>query len=106
MAYILDQNATVLCMHGAQAQPITTSQRVKAGGQYVCTQSTQHSISGCPYTVPPGSPMPCVMAQWTSFASRVKADGEYVLYTDSQAVCTPNGTGVNVIVSQLRVKAQ
>jgi hypothetical protein len=103
MAYALDKNATVMCMHAGQAQAITVSTKVKVGGQYVCLQSTQHSISGCSF-VAGVTPMPCVMAQWTSFASHVKVEQQSVLYTDSSAVCTPNGTGVNIVVSQMRVK--
>jgi hypothetical protein len=105
MAYALDKAATVLCLHGGQAQAATVSTRVKVGGQYVCLQSTQHTISGCPFMTG-SNPMPCVTAQWTSSATRVKAEQQAVLFTDSQAVCTPNGTGVNIVVSQLRVKVR
>ena len=48
--------------------------------------------------------MPCVTAQWVSAATRVKAGGLPVLLQDSQAVCAPNGTGVNILVTQVRVK--
>jgi hypothetical protein len=29
-----------------------------------------------------------------------------VLLQDSQAVCTPNGTGVNILMTQTRVRGQ
>jgi hypothetical protein len=48
--------------------------------------------------------MPCVTAQWVTGALRVRAGGVPVLLQDSQAVCVPNGTGVNILVTQLRVK--
>jgi hypothetical protein len=41
---------------------------------------------------------------WVTAAIRVKASGQPVLLKDSQAVCAPTGTGVNIIVTQLRVK--
>jgi len=101
--YLLHQGATVLCMHAGQAEPVTTNQRVKVGGQPVVTQSGIYSISGCPYVVA-GASCPCVTGQWTSTATRVKAGGDPVILQDSQATCTPNGTGVNIVMTQMRVK--
>ncbi len=48
--------------------------------------------------------MPCVTAQWSVAAVRVKAGGQPVLLANSQAVCAPNGTPVNIVVTQVRVK--
>jgi uncharacterized Zn-binding protein involved in type VI secretion len=79
--------------------------RVKAGGQPIVTQQDMYSISGCPYTPGP-SPVPCVTGQWVSAATRVKAGGMPVILQDSQAVCTPNGTGFNIVVTQVRVRGQ
>jgi hypothetical protein len=101
--YMLTQGATVLCLHGGQAQPMTTNPRVKVGGQAIVTQSNAYTVSACPYQVE-GLKSPCVTAQWTSAATRVKAGGVPVLLSDSQATCTPNGTGVNILATQTRVK--
>ncbi|NTW06409.1 MAG: DUF4280 domain-containing protein [Syntrophaceae bacterium] len=103
--YLLQQGATVLCMHGGQSQPVTTNMRVKVSGQPVVTQQDMYSISGCPF-MSGSNPMPCVTGQWTSAATRVKAGGLPVILQDSQAVCTPNGTGFNILVTQIRVKGQ
>jgi uncharacterized Zn-binding protein involved in type VI secretion len=103
--YLLHQGATVLCMHGGQAQPITTNFRVKVGGQMVVTQSDMYSISGCPFNVS-SSPSPCVTGQWVTAAIRVKAGGMPVILQDSQATCVPNGTGLNIVMTQMRVKGQ
>jgi hypothetical protein len=46
-----------------------------------------------------------VTAQWTTAATRVTAGGAPVLLQDSVAVCAPTGTGLNVLLTQLRVKA-
>jgi hypothetical protein len=101
--YLLHQGAVVLCMHSGQVQPITTNPRVKVGGQPVVTQDSSYTISACPFMQ--GSvPSPCVTAQWTSAATRVKAGGMPVLLMDSQATCAPNGTGVNIVTTQTRVK--
>ncbi len=101
--YLLHQGATVLCLHGGQAQPAVPSQRVKVGNLPIVTQSGPYTIAGCPYNIS-GAPVPCVTAQWVMAATRIKADGQAVLLQDSQAVCTPNGTGLNVVVTQTRVK--
>jgi hypothetical protein len=103
--FLLNQGSTVLCTHGGQAQPTVTSSRVKAGGQPIVTQSSTYSIAGCSNMYGPVY-CPCVTAQWTTAASRVKADGMPVLLQDSQAVSTPNGTGLTIAQTQTRVKGQ
>ena len=103
--FILHQGATVLCVHGGQAQATVADARVRVGGQPVVTQPAPHTIAGCPFTTPAGNPMPCVTAQWITAATRVLAGRQPVLLQDSQAVCTPNGTGVQILVTQVRVRA-
>jgi uncharacterized Zn-binding protein involved in type VI secretion len=103
--YLLQQGAQVLCMHGGQAQPVTTNMRVKAGGQPIATQQDMYTISGCPF-VAGSTPMPCVTGQWVSAATRVKAGGMPVILQDSQAACAPNGMGFNILMTQARVKGQ
>ena len=101
--YLLHQGATVLCSHPpGQAQPLVVNPRVKVGGQPVVVQSSQYAIAGCALTgmtVPP-----CATAQWITAATRVRAGGVPVLLHDSQSICTPTGTPLNVIVTQTRVK--
>lgn len=101
---LLHQGATVLCMHAGQAQPTVPNPRVKVGGQPVVTQSAPYTVAGCPFTTPAAVPLPCVTAQWVTGALRVRVGGVPVLLQDSQAVCVPNGTGVNILITQVRVK--
>jgi len=101
--FLLHQGATVLCQHGGQAQPTAPNPRVLLGGQPVTTQPAPYAVAGCPFTTG-GSPQPCVTAQWVSAATRVLAGGAPVLLQDSQATCVPNGTGVNIAVTQVRVR--
>lgn len=101
--YLLHQGATVLCLHGGQASPTAPNPRVKASSQAIVTQPTTYTVAGCPFVVG-GAPSPCVTAQWVVAAARVRAAGAPVLLQDSQAVCAPNGTGVNIVVTQVRVK--
>src|SRR5690349_2254396 len=100
---LLHVGATVMCMHGGQAQPMVPNPRVTVGGQPIVTQSTTYTIAGCPF-VPPGGTGPCVTAQWITGAVRVTAGGVPVLLKDSQATCVPTGTGLNIVVTQIRVQ--
>ena len=102
--FLLHAGATVLCAHGASTQPTVPNPRVKVDGQLITTQITLYTITGCPLTTPSGAPMPCVTGQWVSGATRVRAGGQPVLLQDSQAVCTPNGTPLNITVTQTRVR--
>ena len=102
--FVLHAGATVLCLHGGQAQATAPNPRVRVGGQPVVTQAAPHLVAGCPFTTPGGTPQPCITAQWISAATRVRAGGMPVLLQDSQAICTPNGTGVNIVATQTRVR--
>ena len=101
--FLLHAGATVLCVHAGQAQPTISNPRVKVSGQPITMLSAPYTVAGCPFTLS-GASSPCVTAQWVTAATRVRAGGVPVLLQDSQAVCAPNGTGVNVVVTQARVK--
>ena len=101
--YLLHQGATVLCLHTGQAQPTAPNPRVKVGGHMVTTQTAPYTVAGCIFNVS-GAPSPCVTAQWVTAATRVRAGNAPVLLQDSQAICAPNGTGVNIVLTQVRVK--
>lgn len=100
--FLLHLGATVLCMHGGQAQPTVPNPRVLVDGQPIVTQPAPYVVAGCPF-VPPGGNGPCVTAQWIMGATRVFAAGAPVLLQSSQAVCAPTGTPLNIIVTQTRV---
>lgn len=102
--FILHQGANVLCMHSGMAQPSMPDPRVRVSGQPITTQSAPYLVAGCPF-VSGVNPLPCVTAQFVTAATRVRASGVPVLLQDSQAICTPNGTGVIVILTQVRVRA-
>lgn len=102
---ILHMGATVLCLHGGQAQPTASDPRVKVGGQPITLQTTMYTVSGCPLPPPPSANGPCISAQWVIGAARVRASGVPVLLQNSQAMCAPTGTGLTVVATQVRVKA-
>jgi hypothetical protein len=89
-------------MHGGQAQPTMPLPRVKLGGQAAVGQTAPYTIAGC--SLVPPAPGPCVTAQWVVAATRVTSGGVPVVLQDSTAVCAPTGTGLQIIVTQMRVK--
>lgn len=101
--FVLHLGATVLCMHGGQSMPTAPNPRVRVGGQPVVTQTTTYTVAGCPFAPTAGNG-PCVTAQWVVGATRVRVGGAPVLLQDSQAICAPTGTPLNIVVTQVRVK--
>ena len=101
--FLLHVGATVLCSHGGQAQPTVPNPRVRVSGQPIVTQPAPYAVAGCPFA-PGGVPTPCVTANWVTAAVRVRAGGMPVLLQDSQAITVPNGTPLNIIATQVRVR--
>ncbi len=104
-SFILHQHASVQCVHGGTASPSRPSARVKVDDKPVALQSSPYTVSGCPFKTPViFTPQPCVIGQFTTAATRVRVEGQPVLLRDGQATCAPNGTGLNVVDTQTRVK--
>ena len=101
--FLLHQGATVFCLHFGVAQPISPNPRVKVSGQPVTTQAAPYTVAGCTFNVS-GAPSPCLTVQLITAATRVRAGGIPVLLQDSRALCAPNATGVNIVMTQMRVK--
>lgn len=109
MANISDQNATILCPHAAQAQAVPTSTRVKLSGATPLAKDDTFTISGCPFTLPPGTPSPCIQIQWLTATVRVKVEGKALLLDSSSGLCkaatgAPQGPP-NIVLTQRRVRA-
>ena len=100
--FLLHAGATVLCAHGGQALPTAPNPRVLVSGRPVTTLAAPYTVAGCAF-VPPGGNGPCVTAQWITGAVRVTSNGQPLLLLDSQAICAPTGTPLNVVVTQTRV---
>lgn len=100
--FLLHVGATVMCTHGGQAQPTAPDPRVMVGNQPIVVVSTTFVIAGCPFATP--QPQPCVTGQFVTSATRITAGGQPVLLQDSQSVCAPNGTPLNIVATQTRVK--
>ena len=102
--FLVHLGATVICTHAGQAQPTAPNPRVLVGGQPIVTQTAPYTIAGCPFVTPGGTPQPCLTGQWTTAATRVFAGGAPVVLQDSQSVCTPNGTPMTIVLTQVRVR--
>lgn len=101
--FALHQGAQVMCLHGGQATPTVPNPRVKVSGQPVVTQPPPWTVSGCALvgtTAPP-----CITAQWITASTKVFANGQPLLLFDSRATCSPSGQPLQVMTTQMRVKA-
>ncbi|MBN1204055.1 MAG: hypothetical protein JXB05_03915 [Myxococcaceae bacterium] len=106
--YLVHVGAQILCPHAGQTSVISSNVRVKVAGQYVATLNDNYMIAGCPFTVPPGTPQPCLKVQWLVGSVRVKVNGQPVVLQDSTGLClnpmqAPQGPP-NIAVVQPRVK--
>ncbi|MEU9450678.1 hypothetical protein [Streptomyces sp. NPDC048277] len=103
--FLLHAGATVNCAHTGKATPTSRpSTRVKVNGSPVTVATDAYTVAGCPPPAEP-DPGPCVSAQWTGGATRVRAGGVPVVLSDSQSVCTPTGTPLTVqLAVQRRVR--
>lgn len=102
--FILHQGAMVICSHNGNASPTTSSNRVFLNGMPITLQPMPYAVTGCPFTLPSGTNMPCITGIWLSASMRITSMGMPVLLTDSLSVCTPNGTPLNILNTQTRVK--
>ena len=106
--HALTKSATMLCPHGGQVQAVPSNTRAK-GDAYLLTQSDTFTIAGCAFTIPPGTPSPCVKVQWVVADTRVKA-GSATLSESSTGLCVsganaPQGP-VSIVVTQQRVSTR
>jgi hypothetical protein len=101
--FLIQQTATVICVHGGQAMPLAPNPVVTVSGMPTCLLPSPWSVAGCP-GIPPGVP-PCVTATWVVGTVRVTSNGQPLLVQSSQAVCVPTGTPLLPIVTQTRVMA-
>lgn len=102
-AFAVQLGATVLCAHAGPATPTMPSPRVLLGGQPVVTLTSPWVVAGCGLT---GSLLPpCVTGQFVVGAMRVRAGGAPLVVQGGASICAPTGTPLQVIVTQLRVRA-
>ncbi|MBL8237757.1 MAG: hypothetical protein JNM66_10080 [Bryobacterales bacterium] len=73
--FLMHAGATIQCPHAVPAQIVPTQARVLVNAMPVALISDQIIATGCPFTVPPGKPQPCVLAKWFMPSTRVLING-------------------------------
>jgi hypothetical protein len=106
--YILTTSSQVKCTHGGTAILTTSNTKMKADGAPALLESDMHPVVGCPFTVPPGKPQPCIRIEWTAGATMCKSDGTKVLVQSSIGKCisAEGATQGLAIIAQTQMKAQ
>jgi len=104
----LTRSATISCPHGGQVQAVPSQIRAKAGDP-ILTSSDGFTIAGCTFTLPSGTPSPCLSVTWLVADTRVKA-GAATLSSSDTGLCM-NGQNaaqgpVTVVATQERVKTR
>ncbi|HEX2746106.1 MAG TPA: hypothetical protein VHN16_17135 [Streptosporangiaceae bacterium] len=101
--YLLQQGATVMCVHGGQAMATVPNPAVTLDGTPTSLLTDPWTVAGCA-GIPPQVP-PCVTAQWITGTTRVTSNGQPLVTQGGQAICTPAGTPLLPLVTQLQVTA-
>jgi hypothetical protein len=101
--FLIQQGATVMCMHGGQAMPLVPNPAVTLEGMPTCLLPDPWIVAGCP-GIPPAVP-PCVTGSWIIGTVRLTSYGQPLLVQSSQAICVPTGSPLLPIVTQVRVSA-
>lgn len=109
MPFVLNLASTITCTHGAKCTHMPTPPpRVLVSGAPVLTATDMNAVAGCPFTLPSGTPSPCVLVRWVAPAVRVKVMGQPVLLETSvglglAATQVPQGPAI-AIAGQPRVQ--
>lgn len=108
MPMLLNAASVVCCPHGAPCNHAPGQQRVLLSGTPALTALDVNAIVGCAFTLPSGTPSPCVTVQWVGPSTRVKLMGQPALVQTSAGLCkaatqAPQGTP---IVSAVQPRVQ
>jgi hypothetical protein len=87
MAGLLNASSVMMCPHGGTVSAITSNTQVKAAGDFVLRQSDTFMITGCPFTLPSGTPHPCVEVQWVEAALLSQVLSDSTLTEESVGLC-------------------
>ena len=85
--YLLTTASQVQCPHGGQATLTTSNTDVKADNAFALLETDVHGVSGCPFTVPPSKPQPCVRIEWSAGAVMGKNHSTAFLVQSSVGKC-------------------
>jgi len=83
--------------------PTVVNPRMTVSGQPTVLLTAPYAVAGCTLPPPPAANGPCVTAQFITSATRITSNGQPLLLLDSQAICTPTGTPLLILMTQTRV---
>ena len=106
--YILTTMSQVTCTHGGTAILATPNTLIKVDGVPALLETDIHPVVGCPFTVPPAKPQPCIRIEWTAGANMCKSNGTKVLVQSSVGKCISAEGAIQgvAIVAQTQMKAK
>jgi hypothetical protein len=84
---ILQMGCTIQCPHGGQASVVPSNFRVKVDGAFALLPTDVFIVAGCAFTLPNGTPSPCLTIEWQAEATRVKINGTGPLLETSVGLC-------------------
>lgn len=96
-----------MCSHAGQVTAVSSNTRVFVSGMPVATMADVYTIAACTFTLPNGTPMPCLTVTWATPATRVLINGTPPILqtstgTTNNAAQVPQGTA-SIVTSQTRV---
>ncbi len=86
-AAILTEGTVIVCPHGIPAKVTAGGSKLKVFGTTAAVEGDSASVAGCPFTVPGPKPQPCVKAEMTRTATKVKTGGKAVLLKNEADMC-------------------
>ena len=100
---ILTTASTLFCPHGGSVILTTSNTQVMIQGAPALLVTDVHFVAGCPFTLPPPKPSPCILVRWLAGVFGVP-----VLLQSSVGICfspeqVPQGVA---IVAQTQPLAQ
>lgn len=106
--YILTTASQVMCTHGGTATLTTSNTTAKVDNMPALLENDIHMVAGCPFTIPPAKPQPCIRIEWTLGATQCKSNGMPVLIQTSIGKCisAEGATQGLAIIAQTQTKAQ
>ena len=105
-AALLTTSSVLMCPHGGTVSATSSNSKAKAS-DFIVRPSDTFTIAGCPFTLPNGTPHPCMTVQWVKSTLRCKAAGDFALAQDSSGMClaadqAPQGT---VLIQSTQARA-
>lgn len=85
--FLFHVGASAACPHAAPVTTVSSNGRVLVSGMPVATIADTYLIAGCPFTLPPPQPSPCIKVQWLVPAVRVLVNGQPVILQTSTGLC-------------------